>query len=87
MASMPQSLWFARCLQVPGRFAMLVVDTVGMLVGMELGHRLAMGADPWLMHGAMLLGMNLGMTLRFAVPAGLFAEGGLGAGKLGESRR
>lgn len=60
---------------------------VEMLVGMELRHRLAMGADPWLMQEAMLLGMNLGMALRFAVPAGLFAEAGLGAGKLGESRR
>lgn len=87
VASLPPSLWFARCLQVPGRYALLVVDTVGMLVGMEFGHRLAMGADPWLMHGAMLLGMNLGMALRFAVPAGLFAEVGIGAGKLGESRR
>jgi hypothetical protein len=76
VASLPPSLWFARCLQVPGRYALVVVDTVGMLVGMELGHRLAIGAAPWLMHGAMLLGMNLGMALRFPVPAGLFAEVG-----------
>jgi hypothetical protein len=126
-----------RCLQVPGRYALVVVDTVGMLVGMnlgmalrfavpaglfaeaglgqgswgrvggkvscrrlvrarcpdkpqrgwlcgrslavgmELGHRLAMGADPWLMHGAMLVGMNLGMALRFAVPAVGLLLGGL----------
>jgi hypothetical protein len=87
VASLPPSWWFARCLQVPGRLALLVVDTVGMLVGMEFGHRLAMGADPWVMHGAMLLGMNLGMTLRFVVPVELLGGGELGAGKLGESRR
>jgi hypothetical protein len=68
VASLPPTLRFARCLQVPARYALLVVDTVGMLVGMECSHRLATGADPWVMHGAMLLGMNLGMTLRFVVP-------------------
>jgi hypothetical protein len=68
VASLPPSLWFARCLQVPARLALLLADTVGMLVGMECGHWLAAGADPWTRHTAMLLGMNLGMTLRFLVP-------------------
>ncbi|MFN7650538.1 MAG: hypothetical protein ACK58M_07875 [Acidobacteriota bacterium] len=68
VASLPPSLRFARCLQVPGGYALLALDTVGMLVGMACGHRLAMAADPWVMHGAMLLGMNLGMTLHFVVP-------------------
>lgn len=67
VASLPPSLLVARCLQVPGRYWWLLLDTVGMLVGMEVGHRLATGADPWRMHAAMLVGMNLGMTLRLGV--------------------
>lgn len=68
LASLPLSLRYARCLQVPGRFWLLAVDTIGMLLGMELGHRLASGVGPWAMHLSMLSGMNLGMGLRFALP-------------------
>jgi hypothetical protein len=39
-----------------------------------------------LMHRAML-GMSLGMTLRFAVPVEMLGGAALGAGKLGESWR
>jgi hypothetical protein len=67
VASLPPSLLAARCLQGPGRYWYLLLDTVGMLIGMEVGHRIAIGADPWLMHAAMLVGMNLGMTLRLGV--------------------
>ncbi len=68
VASLPLSLKYARCLQVPERFWLLALDTVGMLAGMEISHRLASGAGPWAMHLAMLCGMNLGMGLRFALP-------------------
>lgn len=67
-ASWPVSLGYARCLRVPGRYGWLLLDTAGMLVGMEVGHRFALGAGPWAMHGAMLVGMNLGMGLRLLVP-------------------
>ena len=73
-ASVPISLRYARCLQVPGRYWLVALDTIGMLTGMELMHRLATGADAWTMHVAMLAGMNLGMTIRLAIPAGVFAH-------------
>ncbi len=70
VASLPLSLRYARCLQVLGRYRLLAVDVAGMLIGMEISHRLASGAGPWTMHLAMLCGMNLGMGLRFALPLG-----------------
>ena len=74
VASLPLSLLYARCLQVPGRYWLIAIDSVGMLAGMEITHRLAVGTDPWIMHIAMLCGMNLGMTLRFALPFGRLTQ-------------
>ena len=65
VCSVPPSLGYARCLR--GRSWWLGVDLVGMLVGMELGHRLAGGTEGWVMHLSMLVGMNAGMTLRLGV--------------------
>ena len=67
VCAVPPSLAFARCLRGPRRYWWLGLDVLGMLGGMELGHRLALGADPWLMHLSMLVGMNAGMTLRLGV--------------------
>lgn len=64
VCAVPPSLGFARCLQGSRRYWWLALDLAGMLGGMEMGHRLAGGANPWVMHLSMLVGMNAGMTLR-----------------------
>ncbi len=68
VCAVPPSLGYARCLQGPRRYWWLGLDLMGMLGGMELGHRLALGtADSWIMHLSMLVGMNGGMTLRLGL--------------------
>ena len=67
VCAVPPSLAFARCLQGPRRYWWLGLDLVGMLGGMEIGHRVAVGTDSWVMHLSMLVGMNAGMTLRLGV--------------------
>lgn len=67
VCAVPASVAFARCLQGPRRYWWLGLDLVGMLGGMEIGHRVAMGTHPWMMHLSMLVGMNAGMTLRLGV--------------------
>ena len=53
VCAVPASVAFARCLQGPRRYWWLGLDLVGMLGGMEIGHRAAMGTDPWVMHLSM----------------------------------
>jgi hypothetical protein len=72
LLSVPASLRYARCLQGLSRaslLAALFVDMAGMITGMEMAHRLAMQSDMWHMHLAMMIGMNLGMLPRLALPA------------------